>query len=116
LRALWVHELEAAGFAVSGTADGLTGIVEARRMEPALIVLDLLLPRMNGFSVARWVRQLPGGAEIAILAVSAVTSSALRREAIEAGCDAFLAKPVTGCAVVAEAARLLAERVERKRA
>jgi DNA-binding response OmpR family regulator len=88
---------------------------EAKRIEPALIVLDLRLPRLDGFSVARWVRELDGGWEIAILGVSALTSEMLHREAIAAGCDAFLTKPVTGEAVVVEAARLLTEKAASKR-
>ena len=104
---LWASELEAAGFIVSSAADGETGAREAKRFAPALIVLDLALPRLDGFSVARWVRALGGGTEIAILAVSGLSSDVLHREAIAAGCDAFLMKPVTGQALVVEAVQIL---------
>jgi two-component system, cell cycle response regulator DivK len=114
-RDLWALEFEAAGFRVFCAGDGETGIQQVQRIEPVLIVLDLMLPRMNGFSVARWVREHDGGTQIAILAVSALTSNVLVRKAIDAGCDAFLAKPVTAAAVVVEAARLLAEKTSRKR-
>lgn len=114
-RELWALELEAAGFRVFCAGDGESGIQQVQRIEPVLIVLDLMLPRMNGFSIARWVRGLDGGTEIAILAVSALASHALVREAIDAGCDAFLAKPVTAATVVVEAARLLAEKASLKR-
>jgi DNA-binding response OmpR family regulator len=114
-RDLLALELEAAGFLAFCAEDGETGIRLVQRVEPVLIVLDLMLPRMDGFSVARWVRDLDDGTEIAILAVSALTSKALVREAIDAGCDGFLAKPVTAAAVVVEAARLLAEKTSLKR-
>lgn len=113
-RDLLALEFEAAGFRVFCAGDGESGIEQVQRVEPVLIVLDLMLPRMNGFSVARWVREHDGGTQIVILAVSALTSSVLVRKAIDAGCDAFLAKPVTAAAVVVEAARLLAEKASRE--
>ena len=113
-RDLWALELEAAGFRVFCAGDGESGIQQVQRIEPVLIVLDLMLPRTSGFSVARWVRDFDGGKEVAILAVSALTSNAMVRAAIDAGCDAFLAKPVTADAVVVEAARLLAEKASLK--
>jgi len=116
LSELWSHELEDAGFMPFQAADGVTGVEAIRRVEPVVIVLDLLLPRLDGFSVARCVRSLPGGDDIAIVGVTAVASSALRREAIEAGCDVCLAKPVAGAAVAQEAARLFAEKTGRRRA
>lgn len=115
VRDLWAHELERVGFNVFRAEDGETGMREVQRVDPILIVLDLMLPGVNGFSVARWVRELDRGRDVAILAVSALTHQTLRREAFDAGCDAFLAKPTTGEALILEAARLLGGRVSLKR-
>jgi DNA-binding response OmpR family regulator len=114
-RELYVRELEAAGFTVFGADDGENGIQLVQRIQPALIILDLMLPRTSGFGVARWARERGPRPDVVILAVSALTSETLRREAIDAGCDSFLAKPVEAAVVVAEAARLLAERAARAR-
>jgi DNA-binding response OmpR family regulator len=109
-RELYVSELEAWGFTVFGADDGEDGIELARRLQPAVIILDLMLPGTSGFGVARWVRERSPRPDVAIVAVSALTSETLRREALDAGCDRFLAKPVDPALVVAEAASVLAEK------
>jgi DNA-binding response OmpR family regulator len=110
-RELYVRELESVGFTVFGADDGENGIQLVQRLQPALIILDLMLPGTSGFGVARWVRERSPRQDIAILAVSALTSETLRREALEAGCDSILSKPVEASVVVAEAVRILAEKV-----
>lgn len=99
-REFLASELELAGFVVSQASTGEEGLEKARRFEPDVIVLDLMLPELNGFGVARTLRSLDRKRSLGILAVSALASEALRREAIAAGCDAFLAKPAPAAAVV----------------
>ena len=95
-RELYVLELELAGFMVSQAATGEEGLAQVRNFEPDVIVLDLMLPGIDGFSVARVVRALERHRNVAILAVSALTSEPLRKEALGVGCDSFLCKPVDG--------------------
>jgi DNA-binding response OmpR family regulator len=109
-RELYALELELAGFMVSQAATGEEGLAEVRRFEPDVIVLDLMLPGIDGFSVARVVRALERYRNVAILAVSALTSEPLRREALGVGCDSFLYKPVVATTVVEQARLLLARR------
>ena len=109
-RELYVRELEAAGYTVFGADDGENGIELVQRLHPALIILDLMLPGTSGFGVARWVRERSPRTDVAIVAVSALTSETLRKEALDAGCDSFLTKPVEASVVVTEAARVLAEK------
>ncbi len=92
-RELMASELERAGFIVRQAADGEEGLHEARLFRPDVIVLDLMLPKLNGFSLVRAARTLEPGPR-AVLAVSGLASEALRAEALAAGCDAFLPKPV----------------------
>jgi DNA-binding response OmpR family regulator len=106
-RELLVSELELAGFSVAEAADGEEGLAEVRSFEPDVVVLDLMLPRLNGFSLARVVRAFERERKIAILAVSALTSEPLRNMALNAGCDSFLGKPVTTNEVIEEVRRLL---------
>jgi DNA-binding response OmpR family regulator len=81
-----------------------------RLLEPDAIVLDLMLPTLNGFGVARSVRALEHGQTVAIVALSGLTSEALRMEALSVGCDIYLAKPVIPAAVVMHVRHALAQR------
>jgi DNA-binding response OmpR family regulator len=106
-RELYASELSLAGFSVSEAEDGDQGLRLALRLEPDIIVLDLMLPGLNGYSVARLVRTLQRRRRSVIIAVSAITSEPLRLAALDAGCDSFLSKPVVASRVVTEALLLL---------
>ena len=67
----------------------------ARERKPALILLDLMLPGMSGWDVARRLRQDPAMASVPIIAVSALSRPQERESALHAGCDAYVAKPFT---------------------
>ncbi len=108
-REFLASELELAGFVVSQASNGEEGLEKVRHFAPDVIVLDLMLPELNGFGLARTVRSLERKRTVAILAVSALASEALKREAFAAGCDAFLAKPAPAAAVVQQV-HLLAHR------
>lgn len=109
-REVFAYEFEAAGFVVSEAATGEEGLELARSFNPDVIVLDLILPGVSGFSVARVLRALERERNVAILAVSALASEPLRHEAIEAGCDVFFSKPVIVATLVEQALRMLARR------
>ena len=94
-RRLMRRVLERGRFTVIEAATGEDGLRAIETSRPQLVVLDLRLPRMSGFDVARAVRSSPD-AEIAatiLLACSASVQPEVQREAIEAGCDAFEGKP-----------------------
>jgi len=94
-RRLMRRVLERARFAVIEADTGETGLAAIRRERPDVVVLDLRLPGMSGFDVARAVRADPDPAVAAtsILACSASVQAEVRREALDAGCDAFEGKP-----------------------
>ncbi len=75
--------------------DGEKCLVEAREQSPSLILLDLMLPRLSGWEVARRLRQDPRTSSVPIIAVSALSRPQEREAALHAGCDAYLAKPFT---------------------
>ena len=79
------HRLEIA-------ATGLAAIESARRFRPEVVLLDLGLPGLDGFEVARQLRQ-EYGQSIRIIAVSAYASENDRRQSLEAGCELHLVKP-----------------------
>jgi signal transduction histidine kinase/ActR/RegA family two-component response regulator len=75
--------------------DGEHCLVEAEEQPPAVILLDLMLPGMSGWEVARRLRQRPSTTAIPIVAVSALARAQEREAALHAGCNAYLAKPFT---------------------
>src|SRR4029453_14553270 len=75
--------------------DGEQCVREAAERPPALILLDLMLPRVSGWEVARRLRQSPRTATVTIVAVSALSRPQEREAALHAGCDASLTKPFT---------------------
>jgi two-component system cell cycle response regulator DivK len=80
------------------------------RFGPHAIVLDLMLPGIDGFKVARRLRAEESTSNVAIVAFTALTSEKIREMASAAGCDAFMSKPVLPAALIGELVRLLASR------
>jgi CheY-like chemotaxis protein len=85
--------IRAAGHEALVAADGVAGLDLARVERPDAILVDLLLPRMDGWSLTRSLRTEPWAASIPIIAVSALALPSDRARAIEAGCDDFVSKP-----------------------
>jgi CheY-like chemotaxis protein len=94
-RRLMRRVLERASMIVTEAGTGEDGLEAIRRDGPDAVVLDLRLPGMSGFEVARAVRADPDPAVAAtpLLACSASVHAEVRREALDAGCDAFEGKP-----------------------
>lgn len=74
-------------------ADGRTGLALAAERQPAMIVLDLLLPDLDGLEVLRRLKADPGTAALPVLIVSAVEDQARVIEALEAGAEDYVTKP-----------------------
>jgi DNA-binding response OmpR family regulator len=74
--------------------DGAEALRWAQRLLPSVVILDLMLPSLDGFEVARRLRADPATSQTRIIAISALTPvSKVREQALDAGCDAFIAKP-----------------------
>jgi DNA-binding response OmpR family regulator len=99
--------LRAEGFEVELTHDGLDGLWRARERPYAAIVLDILLPGMNGFAVCRTLRQ--EGVWTPILVLTAKDGEWDEAEALDIGADDFLSKPFSFVVLVARL-RALARR------
>jgi two-component system, sensor histidine kinase len=98
--------LSAAGHDVQTAASGASGVAKARAFEPAVAVVDIGLPEMDGFEVARRLRAEPATNSIYLVALSGYSGSEIDRRATDAGFDVRLVKPVTVdalCAVIARA-------------
>jgi len=81
-------------FDVDTANDGFVGIEKAERERPQAVVLDIGMPGMNGFELAKRLRLLPGGKKIFIVAITGeYLSAADRAVAVEAGIDRYFVKP-----------------------
>lgn len=86
--------LEQGGFDVVAARNGQDGIDMACRESPALILLDIQLPLMNGYEVASRLRQIDSIKSIPIIAVTSYAMVGDRDKAIEAGCTGYIEKPI----------------------
>jgi DNA-binding response OmpR family regulator len=112
LRELYAAELASAGFMVLEASDGATGIGKAFQFGPHAVVLDLMLPGIDGFKVARRLRGDDRTHDCALIALTALESQKFRDMAIAAGCDSFLSKPVIAAALIGELVRQIAKRAK----
>jgi CheY-like chemotaxis protein len=86
--------LARAGYDVITADDGPQGIEKAKAWRPALILVDLMMPKMSGAETIRELRRIEIIKDIPILVLSAYKEKALIEEALEAGADDFLIKTV----------------------
>ena len=86
--------LQARGWEVAHAADGPAGLALAGEIAPALILLDIQLPGMDGYAVARALRANPKLAAIPVVAVTSYAMPGDRERCIEAGCTGYLEKPI----------------------
>ena len=86
--------LEMADFRVVEARDGREAIARAQAHHPALILLDMSLPEIDGWTVARTLREMPDFSATLIVALTAHAMPGDREKALEAGCDEFMTKPI----------------------
>jgi DNA-binding response OmpR family regulator len=86
--------LEALGFEVTTTYDGLSAIPMAKMVKPDVILLDLVLPEANGFVLARLLRNESSTKPQSIFLVTAFDNPTYRRIAQESGIDRYFVKPL----------------------
>jgi len=85
--------LEAEGFQTFAARDGRTALDELRQHRPQLMLLDIMMPVMDGWSVLQEIRDLPEGERPRVVVVSARATLRDRAKAAELGAIAFVAKP-----------------------
>jgi len=82
------------GHEIYEAADGAAGVRQALSLRPDMALIDIGLPNLNGYEVARQIRAMPGGREIFLIALTGYGQPGDRQLAREAGFDAHLVKPV----------------------
>ncbi len=88
------RRLERAGFFVITASDGREALELMRKQRPALVLMDMSLPVMDGWTACRNARTDPSMREIPIIALTAHAMANDRQSALAAGCDDFATKPV----------------------
>ncbi len=86
--------LEQRGYEVVSAVDGRSGIELAERLQPDLILLDIQLPLMDGYAVARALRAVEALAATPIIAVTSYAMQGDREKCLAAGCNGYIEKPI----------------------
>lgn len=86
--------LQARGWDIVHAGDGPTGVALAGGLAPALILLDIQLPGMDGYAVARALRAIPALQATPIVAVTSYAMPGDRERCLAAGCTGYLEKPI----------------------
>ena len=87
--------LKTQGYALGTATDGIEALKKARSIHPDLILLDLMLPELDGFAVCDILRRDPKTAFIPIIILTAVSSQLSRFTGLDAGANAYITKPVS---------------------
>jgi CheY-like chemotaxis protein len=106
-RTIYRTILEHRGYNVLEAEDGEMGIRMARELSPALILMDISIPKVDGWEATRILKADPQTAGIPVIALTAHAMAQDREKAEEVGCDGYLAKPVEPRRVVEEVQRFL---------
>lgn len=94
--------LEQRGHRVVAAPDGPSGVELARDLAPDLILLDIQLPGMDGYAVARALRENESLRAVPIIAVTSYAMVGDREKCLEAGCNGYIEKPINPETFVAE--------------
>jgi CheY-like chemotaxis protein len=101
-------QLKFLGWEVVPASSGREALEKVRTNQPDLVVLDMLMPEIDGFQVARMLKSDPDWKRIPILAATALAMPGDRERCLAAGCDDYLSKPFTHRELKEHLKRLLA--------
>jgi two-component system cell cycle response regulator DivK len=102
--------LEMSGYRVVEAVNGNQAVEAAAREEPDIILMDLSLPQLDGLAATRRIREQQGARRVPIVAVSAHDSADFHAEALAAGCNEYVTKPIDFDQLVDLLSRLTAKR------
>lgn len=91
------------------TGDAMAAFVEARKLQPDLVILDLGLPAGGGLSVLQRLKAIPALSTIPVLVVSGLDAATHEQKSLDAGAEAYLHKPVPDDQLLAKVRELLGE-------
>ncbi|MBA7640205.1 Regulator of RpoS [subsurface metagenome] len=108
------NALQQEGYQVLTATNGLAGLRKAKREEPDLIVLDIMLPGIDGFEICHRLRAEPQTAQLPILMISAWAQEIAKATGLKVGADDYLLKPADSSEIVSRVRKLLARKTTTK--
>jgi two-component system cell cycle response regulator DivK len=87
--------LEAKGYSIIQTRDGMKALDLAREHKPDLILMDIQLPEVSGLDVTRWIKEDDGISSIPVIAVTAFAMKGDEERIRQGGCEAYISKPIS---------------------
>lgn len=87
--------LEAHGYNILQTKDGIEALRIAREYHPDLILMDIQLPEVSGLEVTRWIKEDDNLKEIPVIAVTAFAMKGDEEKIRDGGCEAYISKPIS---------------------
>ena len=104
------YTLRHEGYQVLTASNGLEGLRKARNDAPDLIIMDVMLPGMDGFEVCHQLRAEPATAHLPVLMLSAKAQEIDKKTGLKWGADDYLAKPADPSEIVSRVGKLLARK------
>lgn len=109
-REMYAAYLQFSGYRVAEAANGVEAVEQAQELMPDIILMDLALPKMDGWEATRRLKKDERTRDIPIVALTGHALAGHAEGARQAGCDAFITKPCLPDALVAEIKRVLSAR------
>jgi CheY-like chemotaxis protein len=92
--------LSSKGYKVTGVRDGLAALNEIEKCKPDLILLDIMMPGIDGFEVCRRIKENPDTKDIPVVMLTAKKSTADQARGAEVGADAYMTKPFKSLKII----------------
>ena len=112
-REMYAAYLQFSGYRVAEAANGIEAIEKTLELTPDIILMDLALPKMDGWEATRRLKSDERTKDIPVVALTGHALAGYAESARQAGCDSFVTKPCLPDALVAEIKRMLAARAPR---
>lgn len=87
--------LDAHGYEVTQTREGLKAIAMAKKHKPDLILMDIQLPKVSGLEVTKWIKDDDALKDIPVVAVTAFAMKGDEKRIRDGGCEAYISKPIS---------------------
>ncbi len=100
-------KLSREGFNIVNAYDGIEGLAEIRRVSPNLVILDIMMPKMNGFQVLKEMRADPVTKDIPVLILTALTQEEDVVKGFQYGADDYMVKPFRPSELLIRATKLV---------
>ena len=114
MRDLLTFTLKKAGYAVGTAVDGVDALKKACSISPDLILLDLMMPELDGFAVCEILRDDPSTASVPIIMLTAASGELSRFAGLDAGADEYVTKPFSPKHLIGRIEKLVSSRQQQQ--